>query len=1639
MKIAAVGRAVVRDVACLMTLLGALQGLAAETESRPATSIWVGEKTGGTVSNVANWRDANGNAGVPTAEMLFSTNAAGVSVAGRIVVFDQPVSLSSNLSVGGPQGSFKTEDGGWNCVVWRASDSSDASVTNGVISSPKGLYVADRSGFVEGALRIESGRYVTGGGNGGQDAGLSVGRYGPGYFELKGGTFKANGDVKISNSGGGTVVIGSNEVSASPAVMDVDPGKWTYLSYDESSQPGMLTLRKSGVLKTSYITCKKPEGSSIVMDGGTLAKNGQNGSYTTLTPPKVPITLTANGGTFEMTSWGVIEANIVDADPDSGTKGTLIKKGAADLNFYGQKSYAGPTRIDEGRLIITANTQLGDLTIADGAQLAVNLARSTLGSKLDSSFKVRILREGATLTLTEGRALKDAIVCVEAEDYTNPVITQDKTGVWLEGTVAEGAAVARNEQTGICYRLLATAAEEVESGDTITLLKDIEVNADFACKAGLTLDLGGHTLTRVGMHVISFQGNTVLKNGTILTKERYPTGDATFLALSEGASLTIADVNVGNADGHELNSAIYLRKNSTVTISGGTWYVQSLLSSYWTSATVSVTGGRFHLHAWHSSSDGYRAATLRLAGGVYSLAPPRLSQDGTGVTADGFVVQHVPSDLAMPYHVVPQAKAPYPEAPYTDDWTFHYADQATAQAAVVATVGERSFTTIMDAVRVAKAGDTVTLVGDTVSLPEQVTIDKNITIEGNGHFVSVPQPFVAETGFVAEEFTQEYAAVFFIAKGADAVIRNVHVMGGGIVNAQSTNKACYGVRNEGTVFLDNVTVTRSNGAVWNNEDAYLYADNCRFVRNCRYCAGGLFNHGTAVLNRTSLSENRSLSTGGGGGAIENGGTLYLNNCVFCNNSSTEIGGAINNYAKGRAIALYMMNTTIVGNFTQFEKDVNDGDQGGGVGVRAHKNPGHFFSVNNLICNNYQLRTENPGLTLSDVRALHQEFSGVPTDMTNALYYTVYGSLTRQGKTSDGGSVLILDESNKGNVSTGVFKAYEETQRIYQNGIKSPLTITGAQLVAKDDASLNHELARYAPISKTGSAVLGKMGVYTYFDPSGWKTNDVRMSYAPVVGDVEIGSRTAAGEMVAFGGLPMADADHMVTNYYESATGRSFGVAGASGWLEEEKVYHTVKLAGEVVNGSVSGITLYGDAYEHGTEITLTATPGVARTFLGWFENDAGDEPVSTETVWTFQVLKDRILQPRFSDITPVVLNPIPKVHVTMADGQEAKRLYPITVTTAWMGEAFPGYAAEVDRFTTVAEKEAYLTRLLEGPDEASGLKKWQAYVLGNPSGKLWINSPQYKSHNGDQLRFEMNKLAPVAGSGFQIRYRLDKRLGAEETFVRDKVNATGAFDVDVATDPTGHYVIDLLFVPDGEATSEEYVTTVNTAGVLRVETRAERAALAVPWTKLRPTAASEDVAAVDLVKTTNLTTGDKLYVYDGASKMYKAWQLRDSGLWEALAVYRVADGYVDFNQAGTAPEASAVARGTGVWLQRQRTEGPVYLCGQVETASVTTPLAAGWNLVGSPTTAACDLSQLKPANGDRIVVPTAAEPKNMTHENGVWGYLKNETYTYGGMEFVRPKRITAEPVPAGTAFWYICPSTPREDAAIEWENGTKGR
>lgn len=1603
-----------RLAVALGAMFGALSGKGAET------AYWVGQSDG-VVSVGENWDPA----GVPTKEMLFTGDAVG-----KTVVFDSPVVLASNASVGSTNETdaalFTTDGNNWNCVVWKASDSSYG------LTAPLSIYVADRPGFSDGALRIESGTYTAGTMDNGR--GVSVGRTGKGYFELAGGTLNCKGDACFSCEKGGTAVIGSNAEGASPAIVNVDTGKWTYLAVNDA--PGSVTIRKSGTLKTSYISDKaKNTHSTLTLDGGTLCHSGSNTSNAFV---PVPIRLTANGGTLDTTVAGVFTNDIVDDDPDSTVKGTLVKKGAGTLTFTTTKSYAGLTDVQEGKLVIAAGVQLGSLKIAEGAGIEIDM---TLGT-LDGNISYPLFKAGAAVPdLPEGKSLTDVVTFINAASFS--VGLEQDGDVWkVVGSVKEDSAVAVNVTTREYFSTLAGAVAEVGSDETIQLLKSALVhgNVPFGVTGAtnMTLNLNGHALTREGTDcVIEFTGSTVISNGTILANEVRKVGGSAFLSLpgNKNAVLTVVDVNVGNENGYDPYCMFNLREKSSVNISNGIWRVATLASGYYDSGKIEISGGRFYLRGWHTDAANYRKTKIVLSGGLYSLAPR------ASYAAEGYVVQHRPGE-ALPYAVVPAGTAGLVKP---EGWSFAYADQATADASVVAQNGTTSYASLADAVRAASAGDTVELVADVLALPEAVTIGKNLTLEGNGHLVRVPRVFVDESGYVTDDYTLDFDAVIVVTNGTDAALRNLRVMGGGKIKADTEGGNFSCIDNFGTLLMENVTVTRSNGGVYNNEGAKLYMDNCRLVRNCRFCGGGLYNHGTAVMVRSSLSENRSLSNGGGGGAAENSGTLYVNNCVICNNSSTEIGGAINNYSGHRDVRLYMMNTTLSGNFSASEND----SYAGGVGLRASGHLGYFYGVNNLICNNYWYKKSDGTLKTLDIGALENDLKEMKTD----LRYTLYQTLKKQGKTTDEtkaqftieNCVVLTDQA-----AADVFQEYYASPRTYQNNLTTAQDINGAQLVSKDDGSLNAEIARYAPIKREdGKAVLGTDGVYTYFDASNWKAGEVKMSYRTVAGGAQIGDLTqATGEMIALDSLPVADESAMVTNYYESASGRSFGVVGASGWLESETKYYTVALGGEIQGtnpvkvvkgqvtwGSVAGVTLYGDTYAEGETVTLTATPGFSRAFLGWYAYAADGttlEKLSDAAVWTLQVTRNLTVFPAFSELSKMVA-PAPKVHVVMNAGEPP--LFPINVTTKWMVDNYPGYVEAITG-KTAAEAEAYITGLLEQPDATTGLKKWQEYVLGitpgDVNGRIWIDSPQYKSVNGNLLRFKMNELTPVEGSGFTLLYRLNSRLGDAADFTRGVARESSVFDVNVAADPSGLYRIDIIFVPDGEAISEEFVTTVNTAGVLRVASAADRAALAAPWTKLTPSAAAP-VEAVNLVKTMNLTTGDKLYVYDGANKNYRAFQLRESGQWEALAVYALDEnGNIDWTSVASAKDSS-VARGAGFWLERQNTEGYVYLVGQSDGSSeaVTTPLAAGWNLVGNPQTAAFDFTALKPKDGDRIVVPTAGEPKNLTWENNCWGYYKSTVFTTKSeRKYVKPVWTTDDNgIPAGTAFWYISASG---ESTLDW-------
>ncbi len=1031
------------------------------------------------------------------------------------------------------------------------------------------------------------------------------------------------------------------------------------------------------------------------------------------------------------------------------------------------------------------------------------------------------------------------------------------------------------------------------------------------------------------------------------------------------------------------------------TISGGEWHACALEPEVTNgdASTVSITGGRFYLREWFVGTSSSQNLLPVISGGAFQLDPK-------AYLADGYVVQHVPSDVDTPYHVVPADSVSVQVRSY---W---YDSAESAVAARVAKVGESYYSSIADAVRAANAEDTVEIVADVTALEETVVVYKNLTIKGNGHTVKVRTPYVEESGYVAQNYTKETRYVFVVNQDVTASISDVSVMGGG-------GYAGEGILNNGILTLDNVTITRSCGGFYNAGDvtttpwissrAYLY--NCRIVRNCRYCGGGILNDWGCllVMDRSSLSENRSLDSHGGGGACENRGTMCVNNCVIANNASTEKGGAFNEYSGFYNSRLYMMNSTLAGNFTTY---VNENSQmGGGVAIRTDDSQGYFYSVNNIICNNYQVGSEAVPSDLAFV--IHDTNKHVNlANIHEQIVHTLYGAfLTDKYDLSEipvGQNVMT--NNIVADASASVFNAYSSTDRVYENARRTAVPVNGAQLVSKDDGSLDASLARYAPIDETGIANIGNDGVYTYFDASDWQNGNVKMSY-----------RTKDGEMTALGNLTAASVDNLVTNYYESTGMRALGILGASGPADAE--HYTLTLAQEPVYGSVSGITLYGDSYVEGKIVEISATPDFGCTFKGWFNADGS--LFSSSPVCSVTMTHDYSLYALFEEDSTIAYE------VTAKQGDE-DAVFPIVVTRTWLEANVAG----VDYSDTDAVKAN-----LNAVDSATGLKKWHEYVLGLTPGdqnaKIWIRSPQLALSESSKIRMQMNALSLVKGTGFTVKYAFDKKLSGASEFSNDgALYNSSTFDIDVsAGDPTGLYRIELAFIPDGYSTSNERVTTVNTAGVLRVAAPPSVAVVSVPWVEFSPSGSSS-ISAASLVRTMNLTAGDNLYVYDKANSLYRTWQLKSSGEWSPLTTYALVDGVVSSTTAG-APGATTIPRGDGIWLERQNADRPVYLVGQYDSASVTTQLASGWNLIANPAGAALDVNEkfANPAEGDRIVIPTGGAPLNCTYSGGEWGYYKSITFKEDGDTFVKSVRETTDvAVPAGRGFWYISVG----ENSVEW-------
>lgn len=222
-----------------------------------------------------------------------------------------------------------------------------------------------------------------------------------------------------------------------------------------------------------------------------------------------------------------------------------------------------------------------------------------------------------------------------------------------------------------------------------------------------------------------------------------------------------------------------------------------------------------------------------------------------------------------------------------------------------------------------------------------------------------------------------------------------------------------------------------------------------------------------------------------------------------------------------------------------------------------------------------------------------------------------------------------------------------------------------------------------------------------------------------------------------------------------------------------------------------------------------------------------------------------------------------------------------------------------------------------------------------------------------------------------------------------------------------------LFAGEKDPTSATYA-------VMNVTNAYTDTVIAVPWVGFN----GSDITISNLVNTTTLLEGDKLYMYDQAHDNWYAYTMNAAG-------NLVGDTTVS-SESITKPDAAeqTVARGTGLILQRASAGGNVLLCGRVGTGGITTTIASnGMTLFANPTVAPVSLNDKFTSTAGAVEGDTITMPLNnggsvqYTFNGTAWG---KDTWETKEKELPNGQKISVQEktwtsggsIPPGTGAWY---------------------
>lgn len=497
---------------------------------------------------------------------------------------------------------------------------------------------------------------------------------------------------------------------------------------------------------------------------------------------------------------------------------------------------------------------------------------------------------------------------------------------------------------------------------------------------------------------------------------------------------------------------------------------------------------------------------------------------------------------------------------------------------------------LSSAISNALNGDTIEVTSDII-VTAQLTINKTLTINGNGHTISVPVPGFDDSGVY--NTSPSAFRVFNVTSGIVS-INDVVVKGG---TASPYGSGIY-VASGATLHLEGVTVSNCGGASYPgggicNYGGTVFLKECNIVRNGARYGGGFLNlsGGKMFVENCSFSENRSLSATGGGGAGENQAFLYINNSTFSNNKSTELGGAINNY-NGTA---YILNSTFSGN-------VNISGSYSGGAMRSSGFLSAIYLVNDIFAYNYT-STNGNSYFLNDFDPSF--WSGVTA--YNCLFH---GSTFVSGGSNTGTNITQYSGSAAGDNDT-IFTGGSTSQVLAADG-----TLYGTATIYQPYlARVAGSITTSVPL-QPGSTALNA-GIPTAF------TNG---SGTPVIGYYSGGAWTELTNTFA-----SADA---LASYRASSDQNNAGRADppAIGAVETTVSSLSMVKINKVTGGKVAGGSVYGDTYADGASVTLTAIPDNGYQFKEW--DNASGEQLSTGNPYTFTASSNVTITPVFQALAP---------------------------------------------------------------------------------------------------------------------------------------------------------------------------------------------------------------------------------------------------------------------------------------------------------------------------------------------------------------------------------------------------------------------